>query len=137
MFRLTLKDKLVPLLDIILIGAPILIVMLVFTASNSGPRDIAFDSEKWRAESGRSPTCSAFFSTSIRRRMTSDLSRILLETTPRPHKQDVEQMLGQPNASKTDRLWSYWAGASTMDCLTFNIVFDESGTVVSASQSKP
>ena len=132
-----LKDKLVPLLDIIVLGAPIVVVILVFTASASGLRDVAFDSEKWRAESGRPSTCSAFFSTGIRRSMTADLSRILLETAPRPGKQDVERMLGQPNASKTERLWSYWAGASTMDCLTFNIVFDEIGTVVSASQSKP
>ena len=132
-----MKDTLVPLLDIVAIGAPIIVVILVFTIPDSGPRDIAFDSGKWRAESGRSATCSAFLSNSIRRRMTKDLSRILLETTPRPGKQDVERMLGQPNAFKTERLWSYWAGASTMDCVTFDVVFDESGTVVGASQSKP
>lgn len=122
------------LLDAIVAGASIFLLYIAFAPPTVTIRDVAFDSAKWRAESSSCMANMAHFSANDRSMMAGDLARLLLETDPALNKQDVVQLLGEPDAYKYQRSWGYRSGASTMDCLTFDIVFDENGIISSAGQ---
>ena len=126
-----LKQAQISLLDIFIVGLLLAALVAVMAPPAVKTGDVAFDSAKWRADSGGCSTI-AFFSTGIRSGMAVDLARILKETRPKPARRTVEQLLGEPDISKTEHLWSYSSGTSTMDCLTFDVVFDQSGVVVDA-----
>ena len=116
------------LLDLTVIGVAIAALAAMLVGRHTGPSEIAFDSERWRADHSG---CS-FYSTSERKQMSRDLAHKLLAASPPPGKASVESMLGRPDAEGSERTWRYRAGTSTMDCLTFTIQFDDEGRLRAA-----
>jgi len=126
--RRFLHSARIRLLDFTAIGVSIAAIAVLAAGDRLRRGDIAFDAERWRADR---PSCS-FFTSSVRAQMSKDLARSLVESSPRPGQADIERMLGAPDASKSARSWSYRAGGSMADCLTFNVDFDEGGAVRAA-----
>lgn len=60
--------------------------------------------------------------------MVKDLSQILVKDSA--NKQKVKYLLGEPKLQKSENRWSYYSGTSTMDCLSFDIIFDEKNMVM-------
>ncbi len=88
---------------------------------NQSSKPINFDSKKWQRDiSG----CSAG---NIRKPMADDLMNILNKS--KMNKSQVNLLLGRPELYKKDELWSYYAGADFIDCLSFDIHFDKQGLI--------
>ena len=86
--------------------------------------DLKFDQTVWRQYSGYSDPRSP------RGRMYEDLETVLLRT--RPSREDVLQMLGEPDTPARDETLRYSLGAWSgfrIDFDTMVIAFDESGHV--------
>ncbi|RPI46122.1 MAG: hypothetical protein EHM59_08305 [Betaproteobacteria bacterium] len=113
------------LLDFTIIGVCVVTIGVLIAGDHLRRGDIAFDAERWRADR----TGCSFYTSGVRSQMSKDLAQSLLASNPRHRKPEVERMLGPPDAGKSRGAWHYSAGTSTMDCLTFNVEFDESGAV--------
>ena len=90
------------------------------------PTRATFDSIEWKDDTS---VCAFYFGGS-RKGMAEDLQRRLM--ADRPDRDEVTRLLGEPGYYQTEALWSYHAGTSTMDCLTFDVRFDQDGVVSDA-----
>ena len=118
----------VSLLDSVVAAGVLVVLLLAFIGPDLMREPLAFDSARWRADRSG---CS-FYVVSARARMAGDLTKRLLDPVSRPQKAAVEQMLGPPDVVMGPHVWSYSSGTSTMDCMTFDVAFDEHGSVTGA-----
>ena len=107
------------------VGTAFLIGSVVYNVAMNPPH-ATFDSMEWKNDTS---VC-AFYFGGNRKGMAEDLRQRLM--TDRPGRDEVTRLLGEPGAYQTETLWSYHAGTSTMDCLSFDVRFDQDGVVSDA-----
>ena len=106
-------------------GTAFLFASVVYNVAMNPPH-AKFDSSEWKADTS---VC-AFYFGGNRKGMAEDLQQRLMVL--RPDRDEVAQLLGEPGYFQTESLWSYHAGTSTMDCLTFDVRFDGDGVLSEA-----
>ena len=112
-------------IKLILISLSLLVilasVLLFYPFKN---KTMVFDSKKWKEDISE---CS-FFSPGIRKHMIADLQQLLSEQ--RFNRPMLEELLGEALFFQDENSWSYYAGTSTIDCLSFDVLFDDNGFIV-------
>jgi hypothetical protein len=104
----------------------ILLTSFVFIINHLSKKSqhIPFHSQEWKNDTS---VC-AFYFGGDRKKMFKNLQKILTES--QFNKQKITELLGKPKLQQSKNLWSYHSGTSTMDCLSFDITFDQNGFVI-------